>query len=336
MNCRFVCPACRAPLELANENWHCGTCGRDYPILWGIPDFRLGPDRYLSLADERAKAARLHNFARDHSFAETLDEYYRITDDVPPDMARRFADYVHAGEARGRLVLDQLAPETGNLLDIGCGAGGLLMAAARTGGGATGVDIALRWLVIARKRLDEAGLDADLVCADIYALPFQDAGYDGIAATDLFEHLADQPRAAKILRQQLASGGRLFATAANQFCLTPHPLAGLWGVGFLPPRFRSRYLIWRRGIDALRHANLISPRKLRDILRQSGMEKLKLAPISVPVTDDIYRTRLQNTAIWLYTRLRRLPFVRQLMLMTGPAFEISAQAAGSGATDKKT
>ncbi len=336
MNRRFVCPACRGPLELANENWHCGTCGRDYPILCGIPDFRLGPDRYLSLADERAKAAGLHLFARDHSFAETLDEYYRITDDVPPDMARRFAAYVHAGEARGWLVLDQLAPKTGNLLDIGCGAGGLLMAAARTGVEVMGVDIALRWLVIARKRLDEAGLDADLVCADIYALPFQAAGFDRIAATDLFEHLADQPRAAKILRQQLTPGGRIFLTATNQFCMTPHPLAGLWGVGFLPPRLRSRYLIWRRGIDTLRHANLTSPRKLRGVLRQSGMDNLKLAPISVPVIDDLHQTRLQKTAIQLYTRLRRLPFIRQVMLLTGPAFEISAQAAGLSATDTKT
>jgi SAM-dependent methyltransferase len=326
MSRRYVCPACRMPLNAAPAHWHCGTCGRDYPILFGIPDFRLGPDRYLSLDDERAKAARLHKFADDHSFAETLDEYYRMTDDVPPDMARRFAAYVHAGEARGDLALERLAPASGPLLDVGCGAGGLLVAAARRGQDATGADIALRWLVIAQKRLNEAGLSAELVCADVHALPFDVAGFERIAATDLFDHLADQPAAARSLRRQLAPNGRLFVTGTNRFCLTPHPLAGLWGVGVLPRRLRSRYVIWRRGIDTLRHANLTSPWELGAVLRRAGLEKLTVSPISVPriqVSDQSWR---QNTIIRLYTHMRRLPLIRPLMVAIGPAFEVSARA----------
>ena len=149
----YLCPACRTSVVQQAAGWHCAACDRTYPILCGIADFRLAPDAYLSLADERAKALRLHEFAQGHTFDETVAEYYRITDDVPPDMALRFAAYVRAGVARGAGVLGRLGPAGGPLLDVGCGAGGLVVAAAMTGQQVTGLDIALRWLVIAQKRL---------------------------------------------------------------------------------------------------------------------------------------------------------------------------------------
>ncbi len=61
----------------------CAKCRQSYPILFGIPDFRLQGDRYLSLEDERAKASKLHAFAEDHDFRELVAFYYSITDDVP-------------------------------------------------------------------------------------------------------------------------------------------------------------------------------------------------------------------------------------------------------------
>ncbi len=60
----FVCPQCRAAVQEGAAAYTCGSCKRAYPILFGIPDFRLQGDRYLSLEDERAKAARLHEFGQ--------------------------------------------------------------------------------------------------------------------------------------------------------------------------------------------------------------------------------------------------------------------------------
>ncbi len=322
----YLCPACRTAVTPEAEAWRCGACSRVFPVLCGIPDFRLGPDPYLSLAEERAKAARLHAFAKDHSFDETVAEYYRITDDVPPDMALRFAAYVRAGTARGEGVLDRLGPDRGPLLDAGCGAGGLVVAAAMAGQQVTGLDIALRWLVIAQKRLEEAGVSAHLVCADIAAPPLPPEGYSRIVATDLFEHLPDPARGAQSLRQLARPGARIFVTGANRFTFAPYPLAGLWGVGFLPARLRRAYVTRRRGFDTLRHATLTSPRQLARLLRDAGFVRPRICALDVPAGRQEPSRRLQISAISVYKWLRTLPLARELLTLTGPAFEITASA----------
>lgn len=323
----YLCPACRTPVVSQAAGWHCAACGRTYPVLCGIADFRLAPDPYLSLADERAKALLLKDFAATHTFDQTVAEYYRITGDVPPDMARRFAAYVRAGVVRGAGVLERLGPDTGPLLDVGCGAGGLLVAAARAGQPVTGIDIALRWLVIAQKRLAEAGLAAELVCADIAAPPLLPASYDRIAATDLFEHLPDQGSAAQALRRLARPGARLFATGANRFTLAVYPLAGLWGVGFLPARLRRAYVTWRRGFDTLRHAHLTSPGHLARLLRAAGFTGVRACALDVPAPPQGSSGSLQIYAIGVYRRLRIVPLAREILTLTGPAFEITAAAA---------
>lgn len=323
---RYLCPACRVPVVRQDADWQCPACARKYPVLCGIADFRLGPDPYLSLAEERAKALLLHDFARNHTFEQVLAEYYRITDDVPPDMARQFAAYVRAGVARGQGGLDQLGAE-GRLLDAGCGAGGLLVAAALAGQQVTGLDIALRWLVIAQKRLAEAGLTAELVCADITAPPLPPASFARIAASDLFEHLPDPAFGARSLRRLARPGARLLVTGANRFTLARYPLAGLWGVGFLPARLRREYVIRRRGFDTLRHAVLTSPGQLSRLLRAAGFTRIRACALDVPADRAGSASPLQIHAISIYKRLRTLPLARKIMTLIGPAFEITAAAA---------
>jgi 2-polyprenyl-3-methyl-5-hydroxy-6-metoxy-1,4-benzoquinol methylase len=332
----YLCPRCRASALRDTHGYRCSGCGADYPILCGIPDFRLAPDRYLSLEDERAKAARLHEFARSHSFAETLAEYYRITDDVSPAMARRYADYVIAGEARGRAVLRELAPAR-RLLDAGCGAGGLVVAAARAGLAITGTDIALRWLVIAAKRLEEEGLDADLVCADIGRPPFPDASFDRIAATDLFEHVPDLPQTANALFGLLEPGGALYGTGANRSTLAVYPPAGLWGVGFLPKVLRRRYVTARRGIDTLRFLSMQTPGSIARALQAAGFTAVKTAPMSVPAERAAAATGGAKRALFgIYRLLREVPVARAGLLRLGPVFEISAQRPAGSPRSERT
>ena len=106
----YNCPNCAGDLLERSSQFECSACGREYPILFGIPDFRTRPDRYLSLAEERAKAARLHEFGLNHSFAELLNFYYEITDDVPSDLAPSFKDYVWGAPRRAAHILYELGP----------------------------------------------------------------------------------------------------------------------------------------------------------------------------------------------------------------------------------
>jgi 2-polyprenyl-3-methyl-5-hydroxy-6-metoxy-1,4-benzoquinol methylase len=299
----------------------------------------LESDRYLTLEQERAKAAGLHDFSQTHSFVETVAEYYRITDDVPPDMAAHFANYVIAGEVRGRTVLDKLpldGLERAGLLDAGCGAGGTVAAAARAGQAVTGIDIALRWLVIAQKRLAEEGLAGELVCADIANPPFADAVFDRISATDLFEHLPDPAAGARSIRELLAPDGRLYATGANRFTLASYPPAGLWGVGFLPTKLRQRYVVWRRGFDALRFLAMLSPAGLARHLAAAGFAGIRTAPMTISSDRGLSFGIPKRFALGLYRQLCTIALTRMVLLRIGPMFEITARRVKSAPSSERT
>lgn len=319
----YLCPACGNRCEKATRSWQCTGCAREFPVLFGIPDFRLSGDRYLSLEDERAKAARLDEFGRDHSFAELVAEYYRITDDVPPEMAKRYASYVASGEIRGNEMLRRIPEDASRVIDVGCGAGGVVLALARAGHQVTGTDIALRWLVIAKKRLEEAGVTADLVCADIKAPPFPSGSYDLALALDLFEHAGPCRSVAQQIGGLLVSDGRLFATAANRHTLGVYPPAGLFGVGFMPETVRRRYVVARRGLDTLRHLNMMTPSGLRACLAESGFDGVRVAPMEIG--PDRPLGSLARLVRPLYARLRDVPVTGPVLTAIGPVFEIEAR-----------
>jgi len=335
----YVCPRCRTAVTRQREVYACTGCGAKYPVLCGIPDFRLEPDRYLTLEEERAKAVRLHTFSQTHSFAETVGEYYRITDDVPPDMATRFADYVLAGEVRGRTVLDKLpweGAERAGLLDAGCGSGGTVAAAARAGQTVIGIDIALRWLVIAQKRLAEEGLSGELVCADISNPPFVDGAFDRISAIDLLEHLPDSATSARSIEALLLPGGRLYGTAANRFTLASYPPAGLWGVGFLPTALRQRYVVWRRGFDTLRFLAMLSPAKLIRLLKAAGFADIHTAPMTVSSDRELSFGTSKRIVLFFYRQFCSVPLTRMALLQIGPVFEFTARRPKGAPFNKRT
>ena len=319
----YCCPACRGDVRHGENGYVCPACARTYPILCGIPDFRLKPDHYLSLADERAKAQHLHDYGKGRSLREMVTEYYRITDDVPPDMAEKFASYVLDGERRAAEILSALPAPHGRILDAGCASAGAVAAVKRAGGEIVGMDIALRWLVIGAKRLSEAGLEARLVCADITAPPFRNGRFDSVIAADLLEHFAEPWTAAAAVGAMLKPGGGVYFSAANRYTLGPYPLAGLWGVGFLPRTLRRRYVVMRRGIDTLRHATLLSPASLARIVKDENFTILTREPLRVAPPPA--GSALRGVAIAAYRKMRDTPGVSTLLLHAGPAFEIVAR-----------
>lgn len=314
----FQCPACRAPVSLQPGAYRCDACDANFPILHGIPDFRLRSDRYLSLTEEREKAARLADFARTRSFTELLAFYYSITEDVPPELAGQYSEYAKAGPARAGAVLADLAPfQVGDrLLDIGCGAGGLMVAAARRGVDAVGVDIALRWLVIACKHLESRGLEACLVCADAEALPFADGGFTHVVATDVIEHSYDPEAFVAECGRQLAEGGRLWISATNRLWLGPHPSVGLWSAGWMSASLRTARLTRLRGVDSLRFVHLLSPFRVMRACREHGLHILSRRPRAVAGGGGGARQ--------IYARLSATPGIRTILFVAGPAFQMIA------------
>jgi 2-polyprenyl-3-methyl-5-hydroxy-6-metoxy-1,4-benzoquinol methylase len=291
--------------------------------LFGIPDFRLRPDRYLSLKAEREKARRLFEAASRLNFEQLLSYYYSITDDVTPERARVYSSYVMEGAARAAEDLNAFGVVGPNaaLLDAGCGAGSALVAAQGRFRYVTGIDIALRWLVLCQKRLLELGLGANLVCGDIECPPFEPGQFTHVLAADVIEHVCNQEMAVKALAGQLAPGGSLWLSTINRWWPGPHPSTGRWAAAYRPPR------IGPSGYDPLRHVSQISPGTTRHLCVVAGLEVLSMEPRRVnPAHAGGRRSPAERFAIRAYARLQNVKMLRSILVAAGPAFEMLARA----------
>lgn len=320
-----VCPQCASSLEKATDAYRCTSCDRHYPVLFGIADFRLRSDRYLTLEEERDKARRLYEYGLTASFEELLAYYYSITDDVPAELAVRYQAYIRNAPGQAALTVDGLSPDPASdvLLDAGCGAGGVLIAAKGRYKQVIGVDIALRWLVICRKRLEEQGVDATLVCADAEALPFKKGRITQLVAGDLLEHVYDPQKAIAHFSQQLVPGGRLWLSATNRYCIGPQPLTRIWGIGFFPQRLRTAILRKIRGVDSLRYINLVSPGYITRLCLANGFRLLDAGPRQLKFADVAQYPLQDRVLIRLYQGMSRRVLFRKLLLYVGPAFEMT-------------
>ena len=320
----FVCPACGSPVVRSEDTYRCDACGSTYPIFFGIPDFRLRPDPYLSLEEERAKATKLALFGRTATFTALVDHYYRITDDVPSSLLPVFTGYVLGASERTKPALEQLGHDCvqGNLLDLGCGSGGGLLAAADIYASCTGVDIALRWLVIAKKRLTEAGMDAHLVCANAEALPFPPAAFTHVLANDLIDNVDAPDAVLKEAALALAPGGRLWLSAGNRRWIGPHPATGVWAAGLVPARWRKARLERKHGFDLLRAVSLQTPDRLRRVARRYGLATIVMRPRQVEPSLMRGRSHILRVLAHVYRTIGQLPGFDALLIAVGPAFEI--------------
>lgn len=322
----FVCPACKIGLKAGDNVYTCTECSRQFPVMFGIPDFRLRPDRYLSLEDEREKARRLHEFSIGSSFNETLEYYYQITEDVSAYRAAIYANNVLDGVERMAATLHDFAPipSGSRLLDAGCGAGHGLIAAHRCFDEVVGADIALRWLVIAKKRLDEIGLTATLVCADLETPPFKDGVFSHVVAVDLLEHVEDASRTLKSIGNLIRKDGLLWLSTSNRRWLGPNPATGVWAAGLLPVPLR-KWLLAAASYDPLRFVRLLTPYKVSTLCESASLRCLWMAPRRVQATAGRGRSRSTRFLIKVYVLLSEIPAWKRILVSLGPAFQLMAQ-----------
>ena len=107
-----------------------------------------------------------------------------------------------------RLILETIDGLTpGRALDVGCGAGGLVVALVHRGWRVTGIDIAPKAIRAAEAVLDAHGLQAELHVADAATWQSSDE-YDLITNSfALPTQKADQAKLYRTIRESLAPGG---------------------------------------------------------------------------------------------------------------------------------
>lgn len=320
----LVCPRCRSVLRRGDDGWRCEVCEHTYPVVAGIADLRLGSDRYLTLEEDRAKAIELDRSGAAR-FADLVGEYWRRTPEVPSALADRYALAAEDGVARAGTILDGLGPLEGRrLLDVGCGTGGLVVAAARRGADATGVDVALRWLVVARRQLAEEGVAANLVAADGGRLPFEHGAFDHVTCVETLEHAADQRGLLHGVLNAAGPGGTTTLVVGNRFTILPEPTVGLVGIGFLPRRLAIAY-VGRRRHTRYQFVRPLSASELGALLGPLDGYTIAAGPIPPGGAAASPARRLAERT---YDVARRLPVTRNLLRTVGPFLELRGPGEG--------
>ncbi len=326
----FVCPACRSALQHhvgADEHYRCTHCDRTYPVVIGIPDFRLRADPWIGLEADREKGVALEADTLHADFETTVRAYWARTPGTPRDHAERFTRFVVSAEPRAAEWLADVAPDAapaGWWLDVGCGTADLVLAGLRRSQRMVGIDIAFRWLVVARRRLQRAGLSAPLVCCNGEHLPFAERSFRRVVSLGTLEHCLDAHAVVAEAARVLEPEGRLHLRTVNRFSLLPEPHVGVWGVGFVPRRWADAYVHWRSG-QRYEHHRPLSTRELRRYARASGLRDVRLGAAGLLAADRARLGRL-SAAAPIYELARRTPAVGRVVSWAAPLLQLDAMS----------
>jgi len=240
-----------------------------------------------------------------------LEYYWSLSDVTPPALRRVFIDGALLGEAKARRLLrvlengDPPAASARTLLEIGSGTGALLAAAADRFPRVIGVDIAMRWLHLSRRRFLDRGVPVPrLVCACAERLPFPDGSFDLVVSAATLEMTRDPGQALAECARVLAPRGTVLVNTGNRYSLAREPHVQLWGVGFLPRPWQVAWVRWRRGVDFSK----IRPLSLRELHRLAApfFGTRRVAPADAADETVARLPPLRRAQVALYRAARRI------------------------------
>jgi SAM-dependent methyltransferase len=329
----LACLGCLGPLDLGPDAWRCDSCEASGRCLRGIPDLRTCEDLYLANAEDWAFALKLDAAFDRLDFRGLLDLYFDLSSEVAPDQRARQIGHILSAPWRVVHWVDALGTNLpqGPWIDLGCGSGSFIAAVGRERA-MVGLDVAMRWLLVARKRLDEEGLpQIRLVCGNAERMPFRDESFAAVVAGDVVEHVADQAATLAESRRVLMPGGRLFLASPNRFSLAPEPHVGVWGVGFLPRPWMGPYvrLVRHRDFRAIR---TLSYAEWTRLVGRSPFGGASIICPSLPLADLGGMPPLKRGLARAYNRLVRWPMGQRLMHALGPLFHVVATRTDSTPT----
>ena len=138
-------------------------------------------------------------------FATIADRYDFIT---------RFLSYGQDRRWKRRLIALAALTSSDRVLDLACGTGDLVFAAAPRVTRAVGLDVTHRMVQLAR--LKRGGLDASFVTGDMLALPFANASFDVVTTGYGLRNVPDLDQALIEIDRVLAPRGRLLSLDFNR------------------------------------------------------------------------------------------------------------------------
>lgn len=142
-----------------------------------------------------------------NAFYNDLQERWYQENDHPIALLRA------ENAVRKEWISSQIVPNQ-TILDIGCGAGFLANFLAQKGHVVTGIDLSETSLTVAR--LHDQTHSVEYIQASAYHLPFEQAKFDVVCATDVLEHLEYPERLIQEASRVLRPGGKFFFHTFNR------------------------------------------------------------------------------------------------------------------------
>jgi SAM-dependent methyltransferase/rubredoxin len=327
------CPRCHGGLACIAERLDCVACGYRYGQVDGIPDLRVPGPSWIDIQDDLATAREIAALK------------LSVEDLVRAVYARRSAWNEDLVQLRTRQVLTAphrlqkdvagwlgTAVSQDGWLDLGCGPGMLLAAAAglKTPGAGVGVDVSMTWLVVAKRLIQAHGGRPVLAAGLAEALPFADGALSGVVSLDVIEHVDRPDVFLSEIDRVVRPGGRLALSTPNRFSLSPEPHVMVWGVGLLPRRYQAPYVAWRSG-KAYVSTCLMSSAELDRKLRRCTRFAARILIPPVPEEEVARFSPIKARLARLYNRIAAAPALRAVFLTIGPFFQIvGVKAHGPG------
>lgn len=318
----WCCPRCHGTLLHGASTVSCGDCGHIYDCIDGIPDLRVPSDSWIDFAKDSQLARELVSLNLD--LAGIVHEIYARRPNWDEERVRLRTRQVLA--APDRLQTDiggwlQKAIFDGIYLDLGCGAGGLISAAATHGGKGIGLDVSMAWLVIAKRMIAFHGGDPVLAAGVGEWLPLRDGVLSGVVSLDVIEHVRDPDRYLREIDRVVRTGGSIALSTPNRFSLTAEPHVFVWGVGWLPRSWQAPFVRWRSGKDYDDTVLMSSFDLCRRIRRNTSFQ----VALDLPPVPQIEIDRFHNAKAWLarvYNQIRHWRVLRAVLMIVGPFFQI--------------
>ena len=322
----FCCPRCHGTLRPDAESLRC-LCGSVYPVIGGIPDLRLAGASWIDYEEDRRTARNLlEKFAGagpeaiiEHIFAArggnwTEDRVRWRTRQVleAPDRLRH--------EIRG--WLQPCFHDDGCVVDLGCGPGMLLAAAAAEGYRGIGIDVSLTWLVAAQRLIAAHDGRPLLAAALAESLPLPSNSVSGVVSLDVVEHVADPAPYLSEIGRVTANGGHVALSTPNRYSLAAEPHVYLWGVGWLPRRWQQPYVSWRRRGERYEYARLLSTFEMRRLMHRLTDFRAEILIPPIPKEEIRAFTPRRRALAQLYNRFVAARIMRWPLLTVGPFYRV--------------
>jgi len=331
----FVCPLCRGKMGVLKNGYQCSHCQKNYHLHDGIPDFRVFPDPYLSYEEDRERTEIVLAALEKFNLEKLLEHYWSFSDITPENLRPKFIRSVMLGEQKAERMLELFDNGTfkkpvvaKRVLEIGSGTGNFLAVATSRYEQVIGVDIAMRWLHVSRRRFMDKGLPVPpLVCCCAEFLPFADKSFDLVVAISTIEFVRDQDKVFAECSRALEDDGSVYINSVNRYSVARDPYSYLWGVGFLPRALQASYVRWRRkasyeNIRTLSYCELNHKAGAYFPSRELG-----LPDISSSVLREFSPiTRFQTH---VYKFLRQLSVFSNLLKWTGPGWDVVLRKTSS-------